>query len=57
MKVGSVIDDQIHHETHVPLVYLGNHGVELGHRSVSRVDFEIGLDVVTHIDQRRFVDG
>ena len=54
--VGSVIDDEVHHELHVMFVQGRNQCVDIFEGAVDWIDVFIVRDIVTHICLGRLVD-
>ena len=51
-----MVDDEVHHQLHVPRVQLRDQLVELLERAEQRVDVVVVGDVVAVVDHRRAVD-
>ena len=57
MLIGGVVDDQLDHHLHVPLVRGVEEGLEIVQRSVRRIDVDVVGDVVAVVAQRRRKEG
>ena len=56
MLAGSMVGNEVHQQLDIPAVRLGQQAIEVGERSIHRVDREIVGHVVAEIDHRRAVN-